>query len=130
LYHIGRDVHVGVVGAAQELAGALGGDLLGGHRGGSPRSASATCERCVLTARSAASASPAATASTIARCSPNECSLRPGSRIVRYWKRTSWDLSVAISRAAVAWPEISRMRPCRTAFWSEAPSKSPASRRR
>ena len=57
------------------------------------RSASTTWARWSRTACSAASASPLATASTIARCSACDCSARPGTRIVRYWKRTSWELS-------------------------------------
>jgi len=81
LHDVGADVDVGVVGTLQELARAL--RWLIAHAS-ALRSASATCERCVRIARSAASPSPSAIASTTAVCSANDRSLRPGSRIVRY----------------------------------------------
>ena len=105
LNDVGADVDMGVERALEQLARSPG------RQTRSSRRRSATRRRHVTGAcaspASAASGSPTATASTIAACSANERSLRPGSRIVRYWNRTSWELSIEIRRVAVSCPAIS-----------------------
>ena len=78
----------------------------------------------------APSGSPAATASTIALCSPNERSLRPGSMIVRYWKRTSWYLSVAIEPGRRRVTGDLEQPAMEHRVLVRGPQKSPASSRR
>ena len=99
------DVRTMAVANTARVAGLAGARRRSGPRGaparGPARTVSTTCSRCVRIARSAASGSCTATASTTAVCSASDCGPRPGARIVRNWKRTSWEFSVEVSRMAV-----------------------------
>ena len=67
-----------------------------------------------------------ATAPMIARCSGSEACGRPGRSDSWNWCRTSWPFSRSSSRAATAWPEISRTSRCSSWLSAEYFSSSPS----